>query len=125
MARRYADLDPAVLRRAVKLAQLPGVTRTQAAARFGISLGMLRRALKEHAATSRPTRAELALHALTRAGAETAGELRELDGIASYLDYVNKDGSTAADVRRLLAELVDAGRIEIAGERWRLTGEFP
>ena len=54
--RRDADVDPELARRAVKLATLPGVTRAEAAARFGLSLAGLRRALNEHGAATRLTR---------------------------------------------------------------------
>ncbi len=122
---RYADLDPAMLPRACKLAQLPGVTRSAAAERFGISVGMLRRALKEYGSESRWTRADLVLHCLSDAGQRTSGELGDLSTMASYLDFVNKDGSKAADVRALLDALVAEGRLALDGERWQLVGEFP
>lgn len=122
---RYADLDPEVLRRAAKLAQLPGVTRSAAAERFGLSVGVLRRAVKEHGAAARASRAELVLHCISRAGREAQGELGDLRTVASYLDYVNKDGSVAADVRALLEQLVAEGKLALDGPRWRLIGEFP
>ena len=122
---RYADLEPAMLRRACKLAELPGVTRDAAAARFGISVGMLRRALKEHGRGCRASRAELVLHCLSGAGERKKGELGDLSTLASYLDYVNKDGSTAADVQVLIDQLVAEGRLAVEGRRWTLLGEFP
>ena len=102
---RYAELDPQMLRRAAKLAQLPGVTRKQAAARFGISVGMLRRALQEHGAATRWTREDLVLHCLSAGGQRREGELGELGTLASYLDFVNKDGSSAEVARRAADDL--------------------
>jgi len=122
---RYADLDPAMLRRACKLAQLPSVTLSAAAERFGISVGMLRRALKEYGSESFWTRGDLVLHCLSRAGEQAEGELGDLSTLASYLDYVNKDGSTAEAVKELIDGLVADGRLEVEGQRWRLVGEFP
>lgn len=122
---RCADLDPAMLRRACKLAELPGVTRNAAAERFGISVGMLRRALKEYGRECRASRAELVLHCLSGAGERSTGELGDLSTLASYLDYVNKDGSTAADVQTLIDQLVAEGWLTVDGEHWRLVVDFP
>ncbi len=125
MARRYADLDRGMLLRACKLAELPGITRAVAAERFGISVGMLRRALKEFGLECRPDRPALVLHCLSDGGRRTEGELGDLAIVASYLDYVNKDGSTAADIRSLLDQLVGEGWLTLDGRRWTLRRDFP
>lgn len=126
---RYADLDPTELRRACTLAQLPGVTRREAASRFGLSVGALRRALREHGQASRPSRADLVLHAMTDAGTRTEGALEGFAQIASYLDFVNKDGSRAEDVRALVEELSEQGWLvlegPVAGGRWTLARPWP
>jgi len=125
MARRYANIPREQLVRAARFARLPGVKRTEACKRFDLSIGMLRRALDELSAESIPSREDLLLSALSDAGRVRSGELRPLRGLASWLDYVNKDGSTEADVEALLDALVRAGRLEVDGTRWTLVGEFP
>jgi hypothetical protein len=125
MARRYADLDPTRLLRAARLARLPGVKRSEACARFGLSAGMLRRALRELAIESIPTARDIVLHAITDAGAMRAGELPSLATVASYCDYVNKDGATEADIGTHLGDLQREGLLAIEGTRWRLLRDFP
>lgn len=126
MARRYADIDKQLLLRAARLARLPGVRRAEACERFGLSVGMLRRAIQEFGATARPPPRDIVLHALTDAGTRRAGEeLPDLARVASYVDYVNKDGCTAADVKAILDELVRDGVIALDGSKWRLLCEFP
>jgi hypothetical protein len=109
--------------RAAKLSHVPGVTIAEAAARFGVTKTAVARARK--AAASKPTVAELALAALTANGTREAGTVAELDGVASWIDYINHDGATAATVRTLLAPFVAAGQLELDHERWRFTGEWP
>ncbi|MCA9536877.1 MAG: hypothetical protein KC593_24510 [Myxococcales bacterium] len=120
-----ADAESERLFRAARYAQFPDVRRAAAAARFGVSLGALRRAIRELGLTCRPRLGDYVLHTLTRGGTVTAGPLPELDSVARYLDYVNKDGSRPEDVARLLEELTREGMIELEGDRWRLLGEFP
>jgi hypothetical protein len=107
------------------MARLPGVKRARAAERFGLSIGMLRRAMKEHAVESIPSAHDLVLHAITDAGSSREGTLPDLAMVASYCDYNNKDGSTVEDVQRRLDELARDGIVEVEGARWRLLEEFP
>ena len=123
--RRYVDYDRTILLRAAKLARLPGVRRAEACKRFDLSIGMLRRAMKELALESIPSRRDLVLHAITGAGSERSGELPDLARVANYVDYVNKDASKEADVRKVLEELVRAGTLAVMGTRWRLLTDFP
>jgi hypothetical protein len=109
--------------RAAKLSRIPGVTIDAARKRFGVTAAAIKKARKDP--RSQPTLAELALSALTRNGTTRAGTLDDLAAIASWLDYVNHDGSTAADVRNLLAECARAGLIAIDGGAWRLLADWP
>ena len=63
---------------------------------------------------------EIALAALTPDGRQRAGALGDLSSIAGWIDYVNHDGCTAAEVRSLLQQCVDDGVLSIEGDRWRL-----
>jgi hypothetical protein len=122
--RRFADYDPVLLARAVKMARLPGVTHKRAAARYGLSTGVLRRAMKEQSDVGYdPT--ELVLHAITDAGTRIEGELHDLESLASYCDYVNKDGCTVDEVQRRIDTLVARGMLAIEDGRWSLLVAFP
>ena len=114
---------PEELERAVRLSMLPGATLVEASRATGVSLSALRRARKERPA--RLTRDDLILAALTKNGAQSAGEVGDLAGLASWLDYVNHDGSTAGEVERDLARLVSEGRLVLEGGRFRLVGRWP
>ena len=81
--------------------------------------------MKELALESIPSRYDLLLHAITNAGAERSGELPDLARVADYINYVNKDASTEADVRSMLEELDAAGTLALDGTRWRLLHDFP
>lgn len=109
--------------RAAKLSHVPGVTIAEACERFGVTKTAVARARK--AAASKPTIAELALAALTANGTRDTGTIADLDGVASWIDYLDHDGSTADTVRSLLARYVSAGQLELDDERWRFTGEWP
>jgi hypothetical protein len=125
MARRYVDIDRETKIRAACLANLPGVRRPEACARFGLSIGMLRRAMKEFVLDAIPSRRSIVLHALTDAGKVQSGPLPDLARVANYLDFVNKDASTAAQVQALIDELVDEGVLAVEGGRFRLLRAFP
>ncbi len=115
-----------MLLRAARLARLPGVRRAEACERFGLSIGMLRRAIREFGAQARPRAWEIVLHALTDAGTRVSGDsLPRLAAVASYVDFVNKDGCTVEEVRRILDGLVAEGVLAMDGERWELLVEFP
>jgi hypothetical protein len=126
MARRYANIDKQLLLRAARLARLPGVRRAEACERFELSIGMLRRAIREFGAQARPGARDIVLHALTDAGTRRADDrLPNLATVASYVDFVDKDGCTAARVEEILAELVRDGVLAIDGTAWRLLKDFP
>ncbi|MCA9575750.1 MAG: hypothetical protein R3B40_16460 [Polyangiales bacterium] len=122
---RYADHDPDILLRAARYAQLPDIRRAVACAHFGLSAGTLRRAIKELGLRGRPRLVDYVLHAVTHGGTLREGPLTDLDGLANYLDYVNKDGSRAEDVWRHLRQLEREGMVAISEGRFRLLGEFP
>lgn len=114
---------PEELDRAVRLSMLPGATLAEASRTTGVSLSMLRKARKERPA--RLTRDDLILGALTKNGTILEGEVGDPGHLAAWLDYVNHDGSTAAEVERDLARLVSEGRLVIEENRFRLAGPWP
>jgi hypothetical protein len=109
--------------RAAKLSRIPGMTLDDAKKRFGVKVSAIRDARKD--TRSDLSLAELALAALTDNGAKREGKLDSLTKIASWIDYVNHDGSTESDVRRLLAECAKSGLLAIEGKRWRLLVDWP
>jgi transposase-like protein len=115
-----ASQDP-IAARAARLSRVPGVTIAEACERFGVTRAAVERARREVRSL---TLEELAMAALTRNGEREAGEL-DLAGIAAWLDYVNHDGSTAEDARRLLDGVVARGQLAIDGSAWRLLEPWP
>ncbi|MBX3230846.1 MAG: hypothetical protein KIT84_01405 [Labilithrix sp.] len=115
--------DPHALARAARLSLVPGVTMAEVTRRTGLSASTIRRARKGLALT----RDDLLLAALTENGARGEGPLTDgrLAGLASWLDYVNHDGSTAASVRDDLTRLAEAGRLALEGARFRLLAPWP
>ena len=111
--------------RAARLSRVPGVTIAEAVARFGVARSTVERARKEMAAETAPSLAELALAALTSNGTKEEGDLAGLDGRRRWIDYINHDGCTAADVRRMLEKLAEGGVLRIDGERWKLAKPWP
>src|SRR6478609_10123697 len=108
--------------RAARLSRVPGVTITEAAARFDVPLAQVRRARGEVTALTLP---ELALAALSKNGLLETFSIADLKSVAGYIDYVNHDGCTEQDVRVLLEELVGAGTIAIEGTEARLLRAWP
>jgi len=84
-------------------------------------MSTLRRARKER----RLERDDLLLAALTKNGEQVEGEIGSLSAIAAWLDYVNHDGTTAAEVERDLDRLASAGRIVLHDGRFRLVVSWP
>ncbi len=105
--------------RAARMSKIPGVTIAEACARFDVAKAAVTRARKQVPAL---TLAELAVAALTANGTRRAGAL-DLEAVARWLDYVNHDGSTAVDARRLLASVPEL--VAIDGERWKLLAPWP
>jgi hypothetical protein len=109
--------------RAAKLSYL--TTIAEACERFGVTKAEVSRARK---VVAQPTLAEIALAALTNNGAQRSGDglAARLDGIAGYLQYVNKDDSTADSVRALLEDaFVVKGVLLICGDKWSLPEPWP
>lgn len=104
--------------RAAKLSHVPGVTIAEACARFEVTRAEVARARK--LAESKPSLAELALAALTKHGTQTSGALADLEGVAAWIDYINHDACTVAEVRALLA-----GLVTFDATRWRFAGTWP
>lgn len=117
-------IDPDVVR-AAKLSRVPGVTIAEVCERFGVPKSAVQRARRESPPGSELSLDELALAALSKNGARKKGSLANLRGIAGWLDYVNHDGCTAADVRALLDGFVQSGHLAIDGDRWTLREKWP
>lgn len=64
----------------------------------------------------------LVLATLTADGTRTTGpcSARELDALAAWLDYVNHDGTTSAELRTDLMRFAQVGWLAIEGERFTL-----
>ena len=118
---------PPELVRAARLSALPGITLAVACKRFGVTKAALQRARKQlGAAALRPSREDLVLAILTDYATVTDGELpSDLARLASYIDFVDKDGCTADDVRGVLDELARTGVIDVTGGRWKLAQPWP
>jgi hypothetical protein len=104
---------------------VPGVTLKEAAARFQVPLARVQNARRRQPEAARLSLEELALAALTNNGLEPEFSLMELARVAAWLDYVNHDGSTEADVRRLLDALAEQGLVELGERAGRLLRDWP
>lgn len=126
MARGPRPLGPEVLR-AAKLTNVPGVTIAEACQRFGVTKSAVSRARREHTGSPqlRVSVEELVLASLTHNGLVTTGTLGDLSCIAGWIDYVNKDACTVADVRAHLATFQATGQLTIEGDRWILNRPWP
>ena len=96
------------------------MTIAEAAARFGVRPAAVTRARKSVPSLAL---AELAVAALTDCGVKRTGSLRDLDGVAKWLDYVNHDASTVEDVRELLGTVPEL--VAMTAKGWRLVGKWP
>lgn len=90
---------------------------------MGVSLYALRKARK--ADPSGLGHDDLLIAALSRNGTRVEGRLGDLPLLASWLDYVNKDGSTAASVSADLLRLEADGVIVVRGDHYRLLLPWP
>lgn len=115
------------LHRAARLSSFPGITLDGACKRFGVKKAALQRARKELGpAALRPTRDDLVLAILTDYATLTEGKLpADLAQIASYIDFVEKDGCTPAAVRATIEALTERKIIEIEQDQWKLLGAWP
>jgi len=124
MRRGQKPLGPDVIR-AAKLSRVPGVTIALACKRFGVSKAAVDRARKAKLPGTEPSLAEQALAALTHNGVDATGSLAELEGVARWIDYLDHDACTVADVRRMLAPFEATGQLTIEGDRWTLNLPWP
>ncbi len=120
-----ARYDREIAQRAARFAAFPGVRRHEACKRFRISAYALDKAFHELGASARPSARDLVLAGVTRYGEQREGEVPDLGTLASYIDYVEKNGATIAEVDGWLEDLVERGMLEIVGNRYRLVGQFP
>ena len=120
------ELSPELMR-AARLSALPGVTLATACDRFGVTKPALEHARKMLGETwLRPSREDLVVAILTDYATATEGPMpASFDAIASYIDFVEKDGCTAVEVRSLIDGLVQQGLVEIAKARWKLLEPWP
>jgi hypothetical protein len=81
--------------------------------------------MAEFALEAIPSRRNILLHALTDAGTLRSGGLPDLGRVANYLDSVNKDASTAAELQELLNGLVADGVLAIEQGRFQLLVAWP
>lgn len=119
-------LSPGLMR-AARLSGLPGITLDTACERFGVDKGGLQNARKTLGATwLRPSREDLLLAALTDYATLTEGPLpASLDKIASYIDFVEKDGCTADEVQTVINALVRHKLLELTPDGWKLLEAWP
>jgi hypothetical protein len=122
---RYSD---ELLQRAVRLYRIPGVHMAEVCERLGISQYALKKARKSVNRAQFSRVHDLVISMLTDTGLRTSGPWPlpdELATMASYLDFVNKDGSTAETVAKILDELVDAEVLGRSPEGYILLKSFP
>lgn len=119
-------MSPELLR-AARLSGLPGVTLDTACKRFDVTKGELQRARKKLGPVwMRPTREDLVLAMLTDYATESEGPSpTSLDAMASYVDFVEKDGCTAVEVRALIGDLVAHKLLAVTKTRWKLLEPWP
>jgi hypothetical protein len=111
--------------RAAKLSRIPGVTLAEAAERFGVPVARVRAARSSSATPQRLSSAELVLAALTNNGQERSFSRLNLERVAEWLDYVNHDACSVAEVEQLLESLAADGWLELEGETGELLKDWP
>jgi hypothetical protein len=117
---------PLRLRRAALLSGIPGVTLAEACKRYQVKKGELQRVRKQLGPVwLQPAPEDLLFAVLTGYGARKSGRLADPAGIAEYIDYVNKDGCDAAEVRAMLRSRARRGFVALSGDRWKLLQPWP
>ncbi len=117
------DRPTSDLERAALLSCVPGVTIAEACARYGVTRYALQKARASR--SRRLGRDDLILAALTRNGTRTEGPLGDLALLAAWLDYNDKDGSTAESMRADLERLAAAGWLALEGDAFRMCLPWP
>lgn len=120
---KYGDEQ---LRRVARLYGIPGVTAEDVCARLGVTRYAIDKATKRFG--GRPSPQDLVLAALTKEGLNTRGPWPTADRLrtmASWVDYVNKDGSTADTIEAILDNLLNAGVLRREGSSFVLMQPFP
>jgi hypothetical protein len=114
--------SPGVMR-AARLSGLPGITLDTACERFGVEMSALQ---KLGPTWLRPSREDLVLAVLTDYATLTEGPLpATLDAIASYVDFVEKDGCRADEVQTVVNGLAKHKLIELTPDGWKLLEAWP
>jgi hypothetical protein len=102
------------------------MTLAATCARTGVSRNALERARKRMGAAATPGPVDLLVAALSDNGAHTRGTMpSQLGTLASFIDYVNKDGCTTTDVRNMLRQLGRDGILRFEGDTWTLIAPWP
>lgn len=120
--------DDDLLRRAARLYRIPGVHAAEVCERLGLSRHALAKARKHFDPRAYPWPRDLVLSALTDAGKRSRGSWPtrdQLATLASYVDFVNKDGSTVETIEQMLDELVSAEILRRDAEGFELLQPFP
>lgn len=128
MASRRVPPSAEQLQRAARLYRIPGVTQAEVCERLGLSRSALKRARQIFDRSAFPWPRDLVLSALTDTGRRTRGPWPtrdELRTLASYVDFVEKDGSTADSVAALLDSLVEEGILGRDDDEYVLRVPFP
>jgi hypothetical protein len=121
-----AKYDDDLLRRVARLYRIPGVTVSDVCARLGVTRYAITIATKRFG--RQPSPEDLVLAALTKDGVNTRGAWPTSGGLAtmaSWVDYVNKDGSTAETIAAILDRFVLEGVLRRDGDAFVLLEPFP
>jgi len=105
--------------RAIRYARLPGVTVAAACRRFGTTRARF------YAARRRTGAPPLSVEDLVLASMLDGAVLRDLDGLAAFIDYVDHARPAAGELDELLARLVRDGKARVVDGGWALVGEWP
>ncbi len=109
--------------RAAKLSWIPGVQIVDACKRFGVTKAAVSRARK--IVETKPSLGEIALAGLTTNGTNREGPVSQLEGVRTWLAYIDKCEYSVDEVRAMLAPFVDAGVLSLGADRWRLLRDWP
>lgn len=120
--------DESLLRKIARLSAVPGVKVREVCERFGVTRYAVELARELPDMPRRAPKDDLVIAMLTRHGRIERGPWPSpaaLSTMASWLDYVDKDGSTADDVASRLDALIQRGVLRRVGDEYELLEPFP
>lgn len=120
--------DESLLRKVARLSAVPGVKVREVCERLGVTRYAIELASKLPDMPRRAPKDDLVIAMLTAQGRIERGPWPSpaaLSTMASWLDYVDKDGSTADDVAARLDGLVQRGVLRRVGDEYELLQPFP